>query len=377
MKRLLPLLSMLLLFIACDNSTYKITGTITSGGQAYESFDGQTVYLDVLKNETDKPVDSTTVTKNTFTLTVKKSDAPDYGVIFIKGQRQPITVFLENPESKNINVVIDVTQQGLNAEINGTPLNDLYTAYSAGKKPYLDRFNELMQTAQTQERTPELEQEIKAKHGEILEDMLGYSNDFLNKNPGTFVSAIVLTDAMNMGISAEDAQKAYDQLPDYIKNTEVGTGIKSNIRKQQIKPLEVGEMFRNLTMKTPEGNDMSLSDYAGKGKYVLVDFWASWCGPCRRENPHVVKLYDEYKDKGFEIVGVSLDQDKDKWIAGIKADSLTWPQMSDIKGWDSEASVEYKIEGIPFTVLLDKEGKVIETNLRGDALTAKLKELMP
>ncbi|MBA3664556.1 MAG: TlpA family protein disulfide reductase, partial [Bacteroidetes bacterium] len=106
------------------------------------------------------------------------------------------------------------------------------------------------------------------------------------------------------------------------------------------------------------------------------DFWASWCGPCRREMPNVVKAYNKYKDKGFEIYGVSLDQDKDRWVEAIKKDGITWPQVSDLKYWDSEAAKVYGVQGIPFTVLLDKEGKILAKGLRGAELEAAIENAL-
>lgn len=135
----------------------------------------------------------------------------------------------------------------------------------------------------------------------------------------------------------------------------------------------VGEMATNITGATPEGKQMSLTDL--RGKYVLIDFWASWCGPCRRENPNVVRLYEKYKDKGFDVLGVSLDTNKDKWVAAIKKDKLAWHHISDLKGWSSQLSKPYGVRGIPYTVLIDKEGNIIGKRLRGPALEAKLKEL--
>lgn len=129
----------------------------------------------------------------------------------------------------------------------------------------------------------------------------------------------------------------------------------------------------DFTQKTPDGEDMNLSDL--RGKVVLVDFWASWCGPCRRENPNVVRLYNEYKEDGFDILGVSLDRNKDKWLAAIEKDGLTWHHVSDLRGWQNAAAQAYGVRSIPHTVLLDAEGKIIARNLRGSALEAKLAEL--
>ena len=116
-------------------------------------------------------------------------------------------------------------------------------------------------------------------------------------------------------------------------------------------------------MNDINGKPVSISDF--KGKYVLIDFWASWCGPCRKENPNVVAAYNKYKDKNFTILGVSLDKDKDSWIQAIKNDNLAWTQMSDLKQWESAAVSTYKIQGIPFNVLIDPTGKVIAQELRG------------
>ncbi len=136
----------------------------------------------------------------------------------------------------------------------------------------------------------------------------------------------------------------------------------------------IGQVAPDIALPSPDGKELALSSF--RGKIVLVDFWASWCGPCRKEMPNVVKAYAKYKDKGFEIFGVSLDQDKDRWVEAIAKDGMTWPQVSDLKYWESAPARLYNVQSIPYTVLLDREGKIIHKNLRGAALEEKLAELL-
>lgn len=142
---------------------------------------------------------------------------------------------------------------------------------------------------------------------------------------------------------------------------------------KRLKGVSIGSEAPEIALPTPAGPIMRLSDL--RGKYVLIDFWASWCGPCRRENPNVIKTYANYKDKGFEIFGVSLDQEKSAWINAIAKDQLTWPHVSDLQYWNSVAAQAYQVSSIPMTFLLDPQGKVIAKGLRGDSLNQYLANL--
>jgi peroxiredoxin len=142
---------------------------------------------------------------------------------------------------------------------------------------------------------------------------------------------------------------------------------------KRLKGVSIGSEAPEIALPTPAGPIMRLSDL--RGKYVLIDFWASWCGPCRRENPNVIKTYATYKDKGFEIFGVSLDQEKTAWINAIAKDQLTWPHVSDLQYWNSVAAQAYQVSSIPMTFLLDPQGKVIAKGLRGDSLNQYLANL--
>jgi thiol-disulfide isomerase/thioredoxin len=142
---------------------------------------------------------------------------------------------------------------------------------------------------------------------------------------------------------------------------------------KRLKGVGVGSEAPEIALSQPSGERLALSSL--RGKYVLIDFWASWCGPCRRENPNVIKTYARFKDKGFEIFGVSLDQDKSAWLKAIEADKLVWKHVSDLQYWNSVAAQAYQVSAIPMTFMLDKEGKVIAKGLRGEALDQFLTNL--
>lgn len=142
---------------------------------------------------------------------------------------------------------------------------------------------------------------------------------------------------------------------------------------ESIKKTSIGQEAPEIALPNPQGQVIKLSSM--RGKYVLVDFWAKWCGPCRQENPNVVRVYNKYKDKGFTVFGVSLDRSKDDWMKAIQEDGLTWTHVSDLKYWQSEAAKLYNVTAIPFSLLLDPQGKIVAKNLRGPALEQKLAEI--
>jgi thiol-disulfide isomerase/thioredoxin len=372
MRKLLLISLLFPLFFACgDKSSYKITGQIASN-----SLDEKTLYLrDIVSGQA---LDSAIVKNQKFDFKGKTDTS--YLVVLTDNVNMQTLVFVE---SGNINVNIDINAADKNV-VKGTKLNDLHLTYINETASVHAKLVEMNQYYRSQPYTPELGEEYNEKQKVLMEELSAHSIQFIDQNPGTILTALILANAISYGADADVAKNAYDKLDEQVKNTAVGKYLQQEVEylqieveKKSISEIAVGEPFRDLQLKTPDDKDISISDYAGKGKYVLLDFWASWCSPCRIENPNVVALYNEYKDKGFEIVGLSFDQDKEAWIKGIKDDGITWPQMSDIKGWSSIAALKYKVQGIPYTVLLDKEGKVIEVNLRGEALKDKLKTLIP
>lgn len=191
----------------------------------------------------------------------------------------------------------------------------------------------------------------------------------INKNPSSPV-CIFFIDILNADKYYSYHKKLSAGLASYSNNSLVKEFIN---KTKNIKKLAVGNEAPDIALKNPDGKIVKLSSL--RGNYVLIDFWASWCRPCRVENPNNVKLYKKYHDKGFEIYGVSLDRDKSSWLKAIKDDGLTWTQVSDLKFWQSEGAKIYNVRAIPHTVLLDKDGKIIANGLRGENLAKKLKEI--
>ena len=218
------------------------------------------------------------------------------------------------------------------------------------------------------------QKEAKQKEGTELQEQ--YENaikEAVQKNITNPVGVFLFKQTFYNNSTAEN-EALLQQVPANFQNDETIVRIKELTETQ--KKTAVGTKFIDFEMETPDGKAVKLSDYVGKGKVVLVDFLASWCGPCRREMPNLVEAYAKYKGKNFEIVGVSLDQDGAAWKESIKKLNMTWPQMSDLKFWQSKGAQLYAINSIPHTVLIDGDGTIIARGLHGEELQAKIAEVV-
>ncbi|MFD1003620.1 redoxin domain-containing protein [Ohtaekwangia kribbensis] len=171
----------------------------------------------------------------------------------------------------------------------------------------------------------------------------------------------------------KEAAELYAAIATELKTTDKAKEIEAHIKNLDV--TQVGKPFVDFTMNDAQGKAVQLSSY--KGKYVLLEFWASWCGPCRAENPNLREQYAKFKDKGFNILGVSLDDKEDRWKKALEKDNLPWTQVSDLKGWHNAAAIQYGVRAIPANFLISPEGKIIARDLRGEALNAKLSEIFP
>ncbi len=251
---------------------------------------------------------------------------------------------------KEITAFLPVPGEQTEITIDLNNINKPTIVNSAQTKLYYDCINELRQ--------------IKSRA-----DKIEFVKKMVKENP-TSPACVLFISALNPEEYFEYHESLSKGLKPYADNKLIADFIKQT---KNIKNLSAGGQAPEIALPNPDGEIKKLSSL--KGKYVLIDFWASWCKPCRMENPHNVKLYKEYKDKGFEIFAVSLDKDKNAWTNAINKDKLVWTNVSDLKFWESEAAKLYGVKGIPYTVLLDKDGKIIAKGLRGDKLSLKLKEI--
>jgi Peroxiredoxin len=348
---------------------FTIIGKLPAG-----SMDGLKVYLlePTDDNSEPLPIDSTEVRNESFEFKGTTEKMPVIRFISVESA----STFLLAAEPGNIQINILDTK---NYEVGGTPANEEIQSFlthmsdfSSKARPLMDEFSEAKQSNSLNE---EREKEIMKLFDTLQTEYYSNLFDFLKKNIKTPVGEFFY---WNSGV--RDVFTS-DQHLELIRSMNPQT--KGSEKVQQLKrqldlmaATEPGKPFPNATGATPTGEPGSLSDYAGKGKVVLIDFWASWCGPCIREMPNIVSAYEKYKAKGFEIVGVSLDTDKKAWTGAIERLGMTWPQLSDLKGWSSDMGAAYSVTSIPYTVLVDAEGKIISKNLRGTALLDKLEELL-
>ncbi|MDR2907312.1 MAG: redoxin domain-containing protein [Bacteroidales bacterium] len=215
----------------------------------------------------------------------------------------------------------------------------------------------------------QLDVEFRALHAERQEKQ----REFVKQNPTSFFSVVAITEATPPEFNVEEVEPLFMSISEDLRNT--ATGQAFAVRLNAAKNVVIGKEAPDFTQNDPNGNPIKLSDF--RGKYVLLDFWASWCGPCRQENPNLVKAYAQYKDKGFEILGVSLDEQKRAaaWTEAIEKDGMTWAHVSDLKGWNNEAARMYGIRAVPNSFLIDPNGVIIAKNLRAEELFAFLENL--
>ncbi|MDR6562336.1 MULTISPECIES: TlpA disulfide reductase family protein [unclassified Arcicella] len=293
--------------------------------------------------------------------------------LYLNPKKDRLNIFVQSGS-----ILVQATKDSLNkGTVKGSALHTdwmVHRKQMEGAYALMSKGDNLYKTVQ-KTKDPDSVALRKTAHelfvaGEAYADSI--CKQFITTHPNSTISPFIINSYFMRAGSEDKAKEYYNLLAKNAKDSYYGISVKEFLDKAAL--VDVGRMAPAFSMADTTGNAFTLASL--KGKYVLVDFWASWCAPCRKENPNVVKAYNEYRDKNFEIVGVSLDDKKNNWIKAINADKLTWVHVSDLKGWQNEAAKMYAVSAVPMNFLLDKNGKIIAKNLRSEELHKKLAELI-
>ncbi len=369
MKKILNVcVAILLLATACNKpkeNQYIVTAKIDGVNN------GTNVYLKKVSFSAPiQEVDTTQVQDGSFTFTGESTE-PQMHFIFIDGVKGNVPVILEEG-----NITLELYKDSLNAsKISGTPSNDSFTKFLEGTKAINKKLVSLREDlfkAQRENDTTTMSS-LRDEFFEIQEEGKNYELNFAENNPDSYVTLMLIHRyLLNKAHSTNKVKELYDNLPEALKNSEEGKEV-AKLLTDALK-VEVGSKAPNFSAPNPEGKTIALNDV--KGKVTIIDFWAAWCKPCRAENPNVVKVYNKYHEKGLEIIGVSLDKNKEDWEKAIADDGLPWHHVSNLKHWNEPVARMYNVNAIPATFILNEEGVIVAKDLRGDALEEKIAELL-
>ncbi|RZS66878.1 TlpA disulfide reductase family protein [Pseudobacter ginsenosidimutans] len=306
------------------------------------------------------------VTKNQFVL---KGTVQEPNVFFLNlhGPQKKSFVFIGN---ENVTLSGDVAEM-TNLQVKGSSIHDDYSNYAKQFNPLFEQLGALTQKING---TPNIQpgDSLLLQHQALIDLIIGKIDSYVDAHNASPVAPFLMVVTAQLDQDMASTERRFAKLKPAAQEGFYGKIIKERIDKSKIG--QIGSQALEFTQADVDGKDVALSSF--RGKYVLVDFWASWCKPCRMENPNVVENYNEFKGKNFTVLGVSLDREKESWLAAIKEDKLDWTHVSDLQFWNNAVARLYGIEGIPANLLIDPNGKVVARNLRGEGLKAKLRELL-
>ncbi len=330
------------------------------------------VYLDEITIESAIPKDSAKVDeKGNFTLKFDTKEPSFYRLRLAENNY----ILLIVDDKEQIEFSADANNIGKTAQVKGSAESEklFYATHHLQRNAeQLDSLNAVFQREQNNPALDSIKMVLQEAFNRMTEEEIVFIKSFIDKNTNSLACL-----AMIDKLSPDDNLAYYKKIDESLNKSLPNNSYSKMFHKKvlELSRLSIGAVAPEISLNTPDGKTIALSSL--KGKVVLVDFWASWCRPCRAENPNVVRMYNTYKDKGFEVYSVSLDKDKAPWIKAISDDQLIWPShVSDLGYWQSSVVKQYNISGIPFTCLLDKEGKIVAKGLRGEELELKIKQLL-
>lgn len=376
MKKFLLFLAVSAAFVSCKKDQYEIAGTVD------KSLNGKNVFLETQGGMTGFTAKDTVKVENGKFVFEGTATEPALYFIQVEGLNGKAEIVLEQGD---IEVTIDKDSLFKSTQ-GGTFNNDMLHQYYQDinkirtKMLSFQKANQQAMMAAYKANDTVVMNKLNKTYVAIGKEMTDASTTFIKKNPKAYISVLLLKQQVAMAKTPyADLKKLYDALDADNKKTKEGKELATEMAKLQKAEeskasVEVGKAAPEFSAASPDGAKLSLKQ--SLGKVTLVDFWASWCKPCREENPNVVAMYNELHAKGLNIIGVSLDKDAAKWKEAIAADKLTWNQVSNLKFWDEPIAQQYGVKSIPATFLLDASGKIVAKDLRGAELKAKVEELL-
>lgn len=382
MKRVIFVIGFIVLIFSCKTepkstlppNVYEIKGS------AKGIYNGIRAYIKMTDEKRRMIVIDTAIIMNEAFSFQGKVDAPSMRLLTIDGINQKFPFVFESGRT-----TIDIDKDNIfDSKIIGSKINDDYQVYLTSYNKISNVLNELRLgvSKAKRENNIALVKELKTKHASKKDELLNYVYEFIEANPNSDFSLLLLESSLVSFEPKIDKLKKSLILLDNVIDKNAAFKLKGrkietfiNLKEAQAN-LDIGKIAPNFTAPTVDGELLSLNDI--KGKATIIDFWASWCKPCRIENPNVVRVYEKYHDKGLEIISISLDRagQKERWLKAIEDDNMNWHHVSNLKFWNEPVAKMYNVSAIPATFILDKNGKIVAKKLRGNALERKISEML-